>query len=367
VLTALSPWKVGRPYGNTMKISVVIPCRNEKRHICEFLDSLMNQSLDRDWEIEILVADGLSDDGTRKVLTDYMLKAPSVRMIDNPGRIVSTGLNAAIAASTGEIIIRMDAHTVYAKDYIFQCVKLLQASRADNVGGPWVAVGKGHMGRAIAAAFQSPFCAGGGKSHDPSYEGEVDTVYLGCWRRSAFERFGLFDPGLVRNQDDEFNFRIRRGGGRILQSPKIQSSYTPRSSIRALFRQYLQYGFWKVFVMRKHRGVASWRHLVPALFVSSVLAELLLLSLSAVFDWTGLAMLSGSVLFAELLVYSLACVFSALRFAGSIEVPALVSIPVVIAVHHISYGLGFLMGLLQPLRSSADRSQPAGFFTALTR
>ena len=350
-----------------MKISVVIPCRNEKRHICEFLDSLMNQSLDRDWEIEILVADGLSDDGTRKALTDYMLKAPSVRMIDNPDRIVSTGLNAAIAASTGEVIIRMDAHTVYARDYIFQCVKLLQASGADNVGGPWVAVGKGYMGRAIAAAFQSPFCAGGGKSHNPSYEGEVDTVYLGCWRRSAFERFGLFDPDLVRNQDDEFNFRIRRGGGRILQSPKIQSSYTPRSSIRALFRQYLQYGFWKVFVMRKHGGVASWRHLVPATFVISILAGLVLLGLSAVFDWTGLAIFTGSILFTELLVYSLACVSSALPFAGSLEMPALLSIPVVIAVHHISYGLGFLMGLLQPVTSGADRPQPARFFTALTR
>src|SRR5487761_2134122 len=107
-----------------MKISIGIPCRNEKQHICEFLDSLMNQSLDRNWEIEILVADGLSDDGTRKALLDYMAKAPSVRMIDNPGRIVSTGLNAAIAASSGDIIIRMDAHTIYARDYIRQCVKL---------------------------------------------------------------------------------------------------------------------------------------------------------------------------------------------------------------------------------------------------
>ena len=350
-----------------MKVSVVIPCRNERRHICEFLDSLMNQSLDRNWEVEILVADGMSDDGTREALADYMVKAPSVRTIDNPGRIVSTGLNAAIAASTGDIIVRMDAHTIYARDYIRQCVKLLQESGADNVGGPWVAVGKGSMGRAIAAAFQTRFCSGGGKSHNPSYEGEVDTVYLGCWRRDAFQRFGLFDPELVRNQDDEFNFRIRRGGGKILQSPKIQSSYTPRSSIRALFRQYLQYGFWKVFVMRKHGGVASWRHLVPVIFVSSILLELMLLGLSTVLDWTSLAILTGSVLFIELLVYALACVATAAPFFDSLEMPAVIAIPVVIAVHHVAYGLGFLMGLLQPVTTGTERQQAAGFFTALTR
>src|SRR4051812_3779712 len=122
-----------------MKISVIIPCRNEKRHIQEFLDSLMSQSLDRAWEVEVLVSDGMSNDGTREILRQYMQKVPSVHMIDNPGQIVSTGLNAAIAASTGDIIIRMDAHTIYAKDYIRQCVTVLEQTGADNVGGPWIA------------------------------------------------------------------------------------------------------------------------------------------------------------------------------------------------------------------------------------
>ena len=119
-----------------MKISVVIPCRNERQHICEFLDSLLTQDLDPDWRVEILVADGLSDDGTREVLRQYSQKAPQVRMIGNPGRIVSTGLNAAIGAATGEVIIRMDAHTTYARDYIRECVRALQTSGAENVGGP---------------------------------------------------------------------------------------------------------------------------------------------------------------------------------------------------------------------------------------
>jgi succinoglycan biosynthesis protein ExoA len=350
-----------------VKISIVVPCRNEKRHIGAFLDSLLRQRFDRDWEIEILVADGMSDDGTREILRQYMLKAPSVQMIDNPGCIVSTGLNAAIAASTGEIIIRMDAHTVYARDYVRQCVSVLRETGADNVGGPWIARGIGHMGRAIAAAFQSPFCAGGGKSHDPNYEGDADTVYLGCWRRSAFERFGLFDPELVRNQDDELNFRIRRAGGRLFQSPRIQSYYTPRSSLFALFKQYLQYGFWKVAVMRKHGSVASWRHLVPALFVSSITLGLLLIALSAALGWSTLALLAGTLLGVELTFYALACLTASLPYVGTLELPALLAVPGVIAVHHISYGLGFLMGLLQRTPSGTNSPQPAKFFTALTR
>jgi len=349
-----------------MKISVIIPCRNEKRHISEFLDSLMNQTLDRDWEVEVLVADGMSDDGTREILRQYMQKVPNVRMIDNPGRIVSTGLNAAIAASTGEIIIRMDAHTTYAKDYIKQCVNVLEESGADNVGGPWIARGIGSMGRAIAAAFQSPFCAGGGKAHDPNYEGEADTVYLGCWRRSAFDRFGLFDPQLVRNQDDEFNFRIRRRGGRIVQSPRIQSTYVPRSSVISLFRQYLQYGFWKVVVIRKHGAVASRRHLVPALFVGSILLALLTFLLSALFGWTSLAIFAAGALFFELALYALACIAAALPFAGSLELPALLALPAVIAVHHVAYGLGFLIGVTTP-PGSGTSARSNKLFTALTR
>src|ERR1700688_3819442 len=121
------------------KISVVIPCRNEKRYIREFLDSLMSQNLEPDWRLEILVADGLSDDGTREVLRQYSETTPTVPVIDNPGRSVSTGLNTAIGAATGEIIIRMDAHTPYARDYILECVRALRTSGADNVGGPWVA------------------------------------------------------------------------------------------------------------------------------------------------------------------------------------------------------------------------------------
>jgi len=296
-----------------------------------------------------------------------MRSAPNVRLVDNPGRIVSTGLNSAIQSAAGEIIVRIDAHTVYARNYIHECVRVLQESGADNVGGPWVARGKGCVGRAIAAAFQSPFCAGGGKAHDPNYEGETDTVYLGCWRRSAFDRFGYFDPNLVRNQDDELNFRIRRKGGRVVQSPRIESYYQPRSSMAALFRQYLQYGYWKVAVMQKHRGLASWRQAIPALFVSALIAGPAAIGLSFLLHWHALAAVLTTAFIAALLLYLIGCVASAIPSARSLELSSLLLVPCVIAIHHISYGLGFLMGVSRPPGDSAQGSSAEGFFTALTR
>ncbi len=350
-----------------MKISVIIPCRNEKRHIGEFLDSVLAQELDPGWEMEILVADGLSDDGTREILRGYTARLPNVRLIDNPGRIVSTGLNAAIEASTGDVIVRMDAHTTYATDYIRECVYALEESGADSVGGPWVAQGRGWIGKAIAAAFQSPLCAGGGKAHDPRYEGEVDTVYLGCWRRKLFDKAGLFDPGLVRNQDDEFHFRLRRLGGRIWQSPRIRSVYTPRDSISALFRQYVQYGFWRVVVIRKHHALAAGRHLVPPLFVCSILFGMALAALAAALGISAAAIWVAAALGGELAAYALFCAAASLPFARSLDLPALLILPGVIAVYHVAYGLGFVLGVLRPIQSRTEETLPARLFTELTR
>lgn len=347
-----------------MMISVIVPCRNERGHVIRFLDNLLAQELDADWQLEILIADGLSDDGTRELLQQFS----HVRIIDNPGRIVSTGLNAAIGAATGDIIIRMDVHTTYARDYLRECVNALQETSADNVGGPWVAEGKGTVGKAIAAGFQSRFCAGGGRAHDPNYEGEIDTVYLGCWPRAVFDRVGLFDPGLVRNQDDEFNFRLRRFGGKVWQSPRIRSCYTPRNSISAVFRQYLQYGFWKVAVIRKHRALASWRHVVPMTFVASLLALLVLLASASLLGMDKVAFAAGGVLATELAAYALACVVSTLLVFRSHSLGTLLLMPVVMAVYHFAYGLGFLIGVLTaPGRRGSGATSPTGFLTELTR
>lgn len=233
-----------------MLVSVIVPCRNEAGYIESFLRCAFSQELPAEHKIEILVADGASDDGTRETL-ERVAVVRLLEIVDNPERIVSTGLNRAIAGSGGEVIVRMDVHTSYAKDYVAECLKALESSGADNVGGPWRARGAGGVSDAIALAFSSRFACGGGKAHDPSYEGDVDTVYLGCWRREAFDRFGPFDEQMVRTQDSELNDRIRRLGGRVFQTPRIRSWYSCRRSLGGLWRQYVQYGYWKVFLARR--------------------------------------------------------------------------------------------------------------------
>ncbi len=188
---------------------------------------------------------------------------PSVRVIENPERIAPTGLNRAILAANGEYIVRMDVHTRYADDYIVRCLEVIRSTGATNVGGAARTEATEWVPRAIAAAYGSAFAVGGARFHFPDYEGAVDTVTYGCWRRDNLIRLGLFDVEFVRNQDDELNLRIVRSGGLVWQSPSIISWYRPRRSLGHLFRQYFQYGFWKVAVIRKHRLPASWRHIVP--------------------------------------------------------------------------------------------------------
>jgi len=297
----------------------------------------------------------MSDDETRSLLIDYSARNCRVRVIDNPGRIVSTGLNAAVRMASGDVIVRMDAHTEYAPDYVRQCVDVLRKTGADNVGGPWVARGTGYLSRAIAAAFQSPFAIGGARSHDAGHEGPVDTVYLGCWPREVFARVGEFDEDLVRNQDDEFNLRLARAGGKIWQSPSIRSWYQPRGSLAGLFRQYMQYGYWKVRVIRKHRLPASLRHLVPGLFVAALVGLGLAAPFSrpALWAWLGLAGLY--------LTAVLTASFVTARRDGWKLLPAL---PAVFACYHLGYGVGFLCGLAA-LAQRGKQTSPV--FTQLTR
>jgi succinoglycan biosynthesis protein ExoA len=237
-------------------ISVVVSCRNEIRHIRAFLESLFRQELGG-MEMEVLIADGMSDDGTRMVLAEFEKRFAALRVFDNPEKIAATGLNRAIREAQGEIILRMDAHTIYAANYVRSCLEVLKETNADNVGGPALTRADGYLAQAIAHAFHAPFAVGGAKFRDPQYEGPASTVPYGCWRKSTLECIGLFDVDMVRGQDDELNFRILSSGGTVWQSPKIVSWYQPRTSLSALFWQYFQNGFWKVAAVRKHRRPAS--------------------------------------------------------------------------------------------------------------
>ena len=337
-----------------IEVSIIVPCRNEVSAIAATVDSIRSQD-PIDGDFEVIVADGMSDDGTRDILARLTAADPRITMVDNPEGIVSTGLNRAIRQAQGKIIIRMDAHTIYARDYVRRCVEVLNEAHADNVGGPWVARGGGIVGRAIAAAFGSGFAAGGARSHDCQYQGIVDSVYLGCWRREVFERVGFFDEELVRNQDDEFNLRITRQGGTVWQSPRIKSVYSSRSSLRGLFKQYLQYGYWKVRVLQKHKIPASVRHLVPAAFLLA-LAGLPVVALWFEVVWWFWGGLLG--LYMTLLL--LASIVTASRQGSEL----LLYLPLVFACFHIGYGLGFLHGILDfvMLRRGGDSR-----YAALTR
>jgi GT2 family glycosyltransferase len=232
----------------------------------------------------------------------------------------------------------MDAHTEYAPDYIARCIETLKSSGADNVGGPWQARGRSYLQSAIALAFHSPFSSGGAGSHQSSHEGPVDSVYLGCWRKETLFRLGFFDEELVRNQDDELNLRLIRSGGKIWQSPAIQSWYYPRASLPALFKQYLQYGYWKVRVIQKHRLPASIRQLVPGGFVALLLMLLLLSPFSA----------SSFIAFCWMISLYCSVNISASLYAcrNRENLKYLPVMPIVFSAYHFGYGYGFLRGIM---------------------
>lgn len=343
------------------KVSVVLPCRNEANCIASCLQSALSQE-QPGGGFEVIVADGFSTDATRELLQKFAGRDRRVRVIDNRQQIVSTGLNAAIRAAHGDIIIRLDAHTDYASDYVCQCVKTLEKTGADNVGGPARTKARTYLEKVIAASYHSPFGVGGARFHDPEYEGWVDTVTYGCWHRHSFEKFGYFDEELVRNQDDEHNLRIIRGGGKIWQNPAIKSWYRPRGSLVALFTQYMQYGYWKVRVIQKHKLPASWRHLIPASFVLALFLGVVLSTLYP--PPGGFGDLAGALLSFVLGAYLTALLVASLHAASHSEWKLLPLLPLAFYCYHFGYGYGFSRGIWDFV---IRRKTPGSWSRQLTR
>ena len=333
-------------------VSVVVPCRNEKDHIESALKSILAQE-PPPGDFEVIVADGMSTDGTREILERIACDDLRLKIIDNPEVKTPCGMNAGIRHAEGQYIAIMGAHCRYALDYLKCSMEVSSETGADNVGGSMMSVGKSALQRLIAIAHHSAFAVGGARWHDVNYEGPADTVFGGFYRREVFDRIGFFDEELVRNQDDEFNLRLTRAGGRIWHSPRVRSWYTPRSSLKALFRQYAQYGYWKVRVIQKHKVPASIRHLVPGGFVLLLSALLL-----AGIVWP----LALWVLVALLAAY-LGCNIAAVLLTPQKGWACFV-LPFVFATYHFGYGLGFLHGVLDFV---VLRRGPSGSYTKLTR
>jgi len=319
-------------------VSIIVPCRNERKYIKEFIESVLQQEPIEEGIYELIIADGMSNDGTREILKDYSRKLQYLIPLDNPEGTTPYALNRAIRASRGNIIIRMDVHTEYARDYIKKCIEVINQTCADNVGGPARTKANSYIQKAIRLAYHSSFAVGGARFHDLNYEGYVDTVTYGCWKKKTLLNIGLFDEELVRNQDDELNLRIIRSGGKIWQSPDIKSWYYPRDSLKKLFKQYMQYGYWKVRVIQKHKIPASVRHLIPGTFVAS----LIFLTCLSFFSRAAMVFLvSITVLYiaANLTASAITCRKKDLF----LYLPVM---PFVFASYHFGYGLGFLLGFI---------------------
>jgi succinoglycan biosynthesis protein ExoA len=316
-------------------VSIIIPMRNEASSIAELLDGVLGQDYPAE-RLEVLVVDGASTDDSAPVVERYATHDRRVRLLSNPRRIVPTALNIAIRAARGEIICRIDGHTRVAKDYVRIGVETLQRTGADNVGGRMDAVGGGWFGNAVADATASRFGVGA-YFHFGTEEREVDTVYLGMWPRQVFERVGLFDEELVRNQDDEFNYRLRKAGGRVVLNPAMRSWYQNRQDVAHLVSQYYQYGQWKVRVLQKHPRQMSWRHFIPPAFV----AGMVVLALAGA--WLPAA---ARLLRLATAAYLLVVLFAAVQASRRRGVTGVLATALALTCLHVSWGSGFLHGLI---------------------
>jgi cellulose synthase/poly-beta-1,6-N-acetylglucosamine synthase-like glycosyltransferase len=323
------------------RVSVIIPCYNEQSTIRLLLEALLEQTYPRA-EMEVIIADGLSTDGTRDVIAAFQTEVPDlcVRVVENTRRVIPSGANRAMEAARGEILVRLDGHSMPYPDYIENSVKAHEQGRGENVGGVWeIRPGADTwIAHSIAAAAAHPLGVGDAFYRHTKRAAEVDTVPFGSFRRALIDRIGFFDESLLSNEDYEFNARVRLAGGRVWLDPSIRSIYFARSTLWELIRQYGRYGFWKWRMLRRYPGTLRWRQALPPLFVLSLVG---LLVLSMFIPWTGL-LLAG-----ELFLYFSIMLLAGLQVAiREHKIYFVAGLPLAIAAMHIAWGSGFLWSIL---------------------
>lgn len=323
------------------RVSIIVPCRNEAATIGSLLEGVYRQSYPRE-QLEVVIADAESTDGTREIIAAFRAAHPdlAVAVVANPRLTIPAGLNSAIAAASGDVIVRLDGHSRPHPGYVAACVEALEHGRGDNVGGVWeIRPGANSwVAASIAAAAAHPLAVGDARYRYASTPAAVDTVPFGAFRRELLERVGPFDETLHTNEDYEFNVRVRQNGGVVWLDPAIRSTYTARPTLGALARQYWRYGFWKARMLRRYPETLRWRQAGPPLLV----VALALL--------TPLALLrrGARLAFAALLaIYAFALALIGLQLAARSRRPALLAgAPAAVAVMHFAWGAGFLWSLL---------------------
>jgi len=325
------------------KISIIVPCYNEQDTIYLLLESLLEQTYPQQ-EMEVVIVDGMSTDRTREQIAAFQGAHPqlNIQIVDNPKRTIPAALNRAIEAAQGEMIVRLDAHSMPRPDYVARSVEALEAGLGENVGGVWEIRpgGQGRLARAIAVAAAHPLGAGDARYRVGGQASAVDTVPFGAFRRELVDRIGYFDETLPTNEDYEFNVRARQAGAIIWLDPAIRSVYFARASLSDLARQYWRYGYWKLRMLLRYPHTFRWRQLSGAF----------------VLTWLGLGFLSIWFVFARWLLLAEAVVYiSALIIAGiqsafkKRDFSLVFGVPLAIAVMHFSWGTAFLWSLVEYL------------------
>lgn len=320
-----------------------MPVLNEERHLADAVGMV----LDQDWPggVELVLALGPSTDRSTEVAAALATGDPRVRTVENPSGRTPDGLNAAIAASSGRIIARVDAHAEIPRTYLSTAVATLEATGADNVGGIMHAVGSTELEQAIACAMKSPLGVGGARFHTGGGAGEADTVYLGVFRREALERVGGYDPHFARAQDWEMNHRIRTSGGRVWFTPELVVTYRPRSTVARLADQYFNYGRWRRVVARQHPGTASARYLAPPVMVVGTAAAGVL-----GFAWRPAWLVPAG--------YVAAVGVGGWLISKGEPASVRARVPLAVATMHWSWGLGFLTSPRRLAKGASGDSSP---------
>ena len=319
----------------TKTVSIIIPCRNEEDYIKQCIDSFLNQSYPQEL-LEVIIADGMSTDNTRYIINEISKEHNNVILIDNKKFTAPAGMNLGIKKSKSDIIIIFGAHAYAHKDFVKENVLSLENKEVGCAGGLITTINDSIKGEAIAEAMSCPFGVGNALFRYSEKEAFVDTVGFGAYYRDFITEIGLFDEELVRNQDDELNFRVQKSGKKILLNPKIKATYYSRGEFKKLWRQYYQYGFWKVRVIQKHNKPASIRHLIPLLFVLFLLFG----GVSSIFSKL---ILIGYLL--TILVYLILDAVFSVKICKKKSFNMFLYLFITFPILHISYGIGFILGL----------------------